>query len=131
MSAHFLSECVRAPGNRWSLRNCTTGATLAEALIPAFDRQSRNRGLLGRNALPADTGIVLAPCSGVHTWFMRFPIDILFVSRTGEILKVRRAVPPWRLALRFGAFAVIELPAGVSVGTEAGHQLTTVAAGPD
>jgi uncharacterized membrane protein (UPF0127 family) len=52
---------------------------------------------------------------------MRFPIDVLFVSRTGHVLKARAAVPPWRMAVRLGAFAVIELPAGASAKTEAGH----------
>lgn len=126
MSAHFLRECLRAPHEAWGLKNLTTGAMLAPTLIPAFDRKSRNQGLLGRDGLPSGSALVLAPCSSVHTWFMRFPIDILFVSRTGRVLKVRRAIGAWRLALRLGAFAVVETPAHASVGTEVGHELAPV-----
>lgn len=128
MSAHFLRECLRAPDKRWGLKNLTTGAILAPTLIPAFDRQSRNQGLLGRDGLPQGSALVLAPCSGVHTWFMRFPLDILFVSRTGHVLKVRRAVGPWRIAVGLGAFAVVETGAHASSGTDVGHQLAPVTA---
>lgn len=128
MSAHFLQACLRAPHERWGLKNLTTGAILAQTLIPAFDRHSRNQGLLGRDGLPSGSALVLAPCSGVHTWFMRFPIDILFVSRAGRVLKARRAVRPWRIALRLGAFAVIETPANGTTGTQVGHQLFPVTA---
>jgi uncharacterized membrane protein (UPF0127 family) len=57
---------------------------------------------------------VLAPCSSIHTAFMRFPIDVLFVTREGAVLKVAERVAPWRIRLRFWAFAVIELPAGAA-----------------
>lgn len=126
MSAHFLQPCLRAPHESWGLTNLTTGAMLAPTLIPAFDRKSRNQGLLGRDGLPEGAALVLAPCSGVHTWFMQFPIDVLFVSRTGHVLKVRRAIGPWRLALRLGAFAVVETPPHASTGTEVGHELALV-----
>lgn len=56
--------------------------------------------------------MVIAPCSAVHTFFMRFAIDVLFVARDGRALKIYVALPPWRLAFGFGAFAVIELAAG-------------------
>ena len=55
-----------------------------------------------------------APCTAVHTWFMRFPIDVLFVSKGGVIRKVRNAVHPWRFAIAWRAYAVIELPAGAA-----------------
>lgn len=131
MTPHFLRECLRAPGTTWALQNTTTARVLAPRLLPAFDRESRNQGLLGREGLRPDEALVLAPCSGVHTWFMRFPIDVLFVSRTGTVLKARRAVRPWRLALRLGSFAVVEMAAGASAGTEVGHQLVVVPAAPD
>lgn len=128
MTPHFLRECLRAPGTGWAIRNATAGRVLAPRLLPAFDRESRNQGLLGRDGLQPDQALVLAPCSGVHTWFMRFPIDVIFVSRAGVVLKVRRAVRPWRLALRLGAFAVVEMAADASAGTEAGHELVVVPA---
>lgn len=64
---------------------------------------------------------MLAPCSAVHTFFMRFAIDIAFVDREGRILKVARAVKPWRLSGTLRGFATVELPAGVldATGTQA------------
>jgi len=126
MSAHFLRECLQAPAAPWTLCNTTTGATLATSVVPAFDRVTRKRGLLGLERLDKGAAMILAPCAGVHTWFMHFPIDILFVSRQGDVLKVRRGVGPWRLAVRLGAFAVVELAAATSVGTEPGHRLALV-----
>jgi uncharacterized membrane protein (UPF0127 family) len=79
----------------------------------AFDSRTRKRGLLGREALPKDTALVIAPCNGIHTWFMRFPIDIVFVAKDGRVLKARSGVGPWRVALSLRAFAVIEGPVGM------------------
>ena len=122
-SPHFLSPLVRGPHGDWRCVNRSTGAMMATTLLPAFDRRSRNDGLLGRKGLPSGTALVLAPCQAVHTWFMRFPIDIVFVSRTGRVLKIKPAVGPWRMAMRFGAFAVLELAAGGAAGVQTGHQL--------
>ena len=122
-TAHFLQPYLRNPESLWALRNVSTNTLLASTVLTAFDRESRNRGLLGRDALQAGTALVIAPCSGVHTWCMRFSIDLIFVDRLGTVLRVRQGVRPWRLALRLGAFAVIELPAGSAGDTHAGHVL--------
>ena len=95
-----------------ALRNDRTGLLVATVLELAADSTSRNRGLLGRDSLPREHALILAPSNFVHTFFMRFPIDILFVSREGRVLKARRAVPARRLAGSVRAFAVIELAAG-------------------
>lgn len=121
MKAHFLEPCLARPQQSWTLQNLTTGTALATHLIRAFDRRTRNAGLLGREHLPPETAIVLAPCSGVHTWFMRFAIDVVFVDRGGRVLGVRRSVQPWRLAVRLGAFAAIELPEHGARETVTGH----------
>ena len=91
---------------------------MARDLRMAFDSATRRKGLLGRDSLPAGEGLVIAPCNAVHTWFMRFAIDVAFVSRQGKILKIRHAVPPWRLTGSLRAHAVIELPAGTLAQTE-------------
>ena len=103
--------------------------TVATVLELAGDSTSRNRGLLGRSGLPPQQALILAPSSFVHTFFMQFPIDILFVARDGQVLKVRRAVPARRIAGRFGAFAVIELAAHTlnRSQTAAGDRLSIVA----
>jgi uncharacterized protein len=74
---------------------------------------ARLRGLLGKPGLSVDEAIYIEPCSSIHTFFMRFPIDVIFVSRAGEIVKTVESVPPWHVVLGGkGAHAVFELPAG-------------------
>lgn len=123
MKPHFLQTYLRRPDEAWGIHNQSNGTWLASSIIPAFDRRSRNRGLLSRSAFPVGVAMVLAPCSAVHTWFMRFPIDVLFVGRAGRVLGVRRAVAPFRLAWRPGAFAAVELAAGCSSETNVGDML--------
>lgn len=72
-------------------------------------RQERLRGLLGTDA-NAD-GVALCGCSSIHTWGMRYPLDVAFVTRDGEVLKSCRGVPPKRLVSAFGARYVFERPA--------------------
>src|SRR3954451_21225410 len=95
-------------------------------LEPAFESSARNRGLLGRASLPPGHALILAPSNFVHTFFMQFPIDLLFVARDGRVLKLRRAVPARRIAGAFRAFAVIELAANAleSSGTVEGDLLS-------
>jgi uncharacterized membrane protein (UPF0127 family) len=127
MNAHFLQPYLRNPDDAWAVRNQSTGAVLATSIVAAFDRETRNRGLLGHRSFPRGVALVLAPCSAIHTWFMRFPVDVIFVSRAGQVLRVRQAVAPFRLALRVGAFAAIELAGGSSAGTSAGDILVLTA----
>ena len=69
--------------------------------------------------------MVLAPCAAVHTFFMRFPIDVVFVRRNGTVEKVVQNVKPWRIAFAPRAFAVIELAGGATAisGTKRGDRL--------
>jgi len=80
----------------------------------------RMRGLLGRSGLAHEEGILLRPASSVHTWFMRFPIDVVFLDRDLSVLRVVPRLGPWRRAA-----AVLELAAGESErrGIEVGQQL--------
>jgi hypothetical protein len=78
--------------------------------------------LLGLALLPADRagpGLLIPRCSSVHTFGMRFPLDLVFLARSDEALAVRRAVPPGRLVRCRGAESVLELPAkgGEAPGT--------------
>ena len=90
---------------------------------------TRLRGLLGRSELPAGDGLLLRPSPSVHTWFMRFPIDVVFLDRRLEVLDVRSDVRPWRVAGRRGARAVLELAAGEvrRHDIRPGHRLQLVA----
>jgi len=69
------------------------------------------RGLLGRSGLGEGEGMLITPAPSVMTFFMRFPIDVVFLSREGEVLKVAQALPPWRTAGARRAKAVLELAA--------------------
>jgi hypothetical protein len=96
------------------LVNGRTGAVVATRLEAAFDSATRKRGLLGRELLAEGDAMVIAPCCAVHTWFMKFPIDIVFAARDGRVVNVRSSVNAWRLAFGWRAFATIELPAGMA-----------------
>jgi uncharacterized protein len=109
---HCLSPLLRDPGTTFGLWNQRSGTAIATRLLPAFDSASRRQGLLGRSALAAGDALVLAPCSAVHTAFMRFPLDLLFLARDGRVLKTAVAVPPWRIRLAWRGFAVVELASG-------------------
>ncbi len=121
--AHFLAPLVGSRRAHAVLRNTRTGAILASTLHPAFDSADRRRGLLGEDGLPSQTALVLAPCAAIHTCFMRFPIDVVFASRNGAVLKVHCGVRPWRVALALGAFAAIEFAGGALVDVRQGDHL--------
>lgn len=115
--AHVLAPLVRDPQGHFALWNRRTGLPVATRLIAAFDSTSRRQGLLGRSGLGEEQGMVLAPCSSVHTAFMTFPIDLIFLSRDGRVLRVAANVPPWRIRLHWRAFAVVELAGGALART--------------
>ena len=79
---------------------------VADRMLP------RMRGLLGRRGLESGEGLLLKPAPSVHTFFMRFPIDAVFLDRDGSVLKVRSNLRPWRVAGARGAHATLELAAG-------------------
>ena len=101
------------------LQNTRSGEVIASTVELAVDSESRRRGLLGRDHFDAGSALIIAPCSSIHTFFMRFAIDVVFVARDGRVLKVCAAIPRRRIALRPGAFAAIELPAGTLERTNA------------
>jgi uncharacterized membrane protein (UPF0127 family) len=100
-----------------AIRNERNQRHLANHLIAAFDSETRRTGLLKHESLPDGTAMVIAPTSAIHTFFMRFAIDVAFVTREGRIVKVCHGLPPWRIAIAPGAFAVIELPSGTLAGS--------------
>ena len=85
---------------------------MARELELASDSRTRNRGLLGRSGLAPGSAMIIAPCNAVHTFFMRFTIDVVFVDREGQVLKLCPHLRPWRIGVGLGAFAAIELAAG-------------------
>jgi uncharacterized membrane protein (UPF0127 family) len=94
------------------IRNTRNGRVLADQVIAAFDSKSRRTGLLQHESFPEGSAMVIAPSNAVHTFFMRFPIDIAFVTREGRVVKACSGVRPWRMAATLRAYAVVELPTG-------------------
>jgi uncharacterized protein len=111
-SSHFLAPLLEAAEVQSLILNSRTGTPLARRIEAAFDSKSRRRGLLGRDGLESGTALIIAPCNSIHTFFMRFAIDVVFVSRAGRVVKVYRWLKPWRIGFAAGAFATIELAAG-------------------
>jgi len=109
---HFLQPLLKRAERSQALRNTRSGLPVATLVETAFNSADRKKGLLGRNGLEPGQALVIAPTNLVHTFAMRFAIDIIFVSREGRVLKVSRAVPPRRIAGSLRAFAVVELAAG-------------------
>jgi uncharacterized protein len=96
------------------LRREDDGQVLCDNCVLADSLGRRMRGLLGHSSLDAGDGIVLRPAWSIHTFFMRFPIDAVFLDRDWRVVGIAGDVAPWRTAGRKGAKAVLELPAGES-----------------
>ena len=93
--------------------NETKGTELASDVGLARSMWARFWGLMGRGSLPERHGLFISPCSSVHTFFMRFPIDVIFVDRAGRVVKIVPAMKPWRAALGgSGAHSALELNGG-------------------
>ena len=104
--------------------NRTTGQVLAERAPVAEDVWARFRGLQLRAALPRGEGLVILPCASIHMFFMRFPIDAVFVTREGQVVRVGHRCQPWTV----GPFApralyCVELPVGAAAETSEGHTI--------
>ena len=101
------------------------GAVVCERCTLADSPLTRLRGLLGRDGLDRGEGLLLRPASSIHTFFMRFPIDVVFLDRALVVVAVADRIEPWRAASQRGAKAVLELPAGESSrrGISVGDQL--------
>jgi uncharacterized protein len=92
--------------------NLTRNVEIADRVQKAGDARNRRKGLLGRTSLPKGEGLWIIPCEAVHTFWMRFSIDLIFIDRQGQVLKLRENVRPWRLCGCLRAHSVIELPGG-------------------
>jgi uncharacterized protein len=105
--------------------NETTGETLATHAEIAESFYDRLMGLQGRAGLPQGAGMVLAPTSSIHMFFMRFPIDAVFLDSAWRVTRVGRRLRPWTVGpFAPGALYCIELPAGAAERTKPGHTVT-------
>jgi uncharacterized membrane protein (UPF0127 family) len=105
------------------------GRVVCEHLLVAARPLQRMRGLLGRRGLPEGEGILLRPAGSIHTFFMRFAIDAVFLDRELVVVGIEPSLGPWRTASRRGAKAVVELASGECErrGIEIGDALAVAA----
>ncbi len=111
--------------------NQTRGTVLCERLEVASGFTEQSRGLLGRASLEPGGGLMfengpIIPFMWMHMFFMRFPIDIVFLDREGRVIKVNRELKPWRVSsIVFGARTALEIEPGASArsNTEAGDTI--------
>lgn len=110
------------------ITNRTRQTTLATQARRARGFRRRLMGLMFQPSLPEGGGLLLEPESSIHTFFMRFPIDVLYLSREGTVLRAVPAMPPYRLGplITRGCHTVLELPPGTlaATGTQVGDHLT-------
>lgn len=91
------------------------GVTVIEEVHEAKGMRQRMRGLLGREGLQERTAMLLSPCSSIHTWFMRFSLDLIFLDKQNRVVRVCRNVKPWGMVWGgASAFKVLELEAGLT-----------------
>jgi uncharacterized membrane protein (UPF0127 family) len=104
------------------------GTVVCEHCLLAETMFARLRGLLGRSGLSSGEGMLLRPAASIHTAFMRFPIDAVFLDRENRVVKVAAELAPWRAAACRGSRTVLELPAGEAArqGLRPGVSLTQV-----
>ena len=108
----------------------STGEVVCEHCVVADGVWSRTRGLLGRSSLPPGEGLLIRPTWSIHMFFMRFPIDAVFLDRDDVVVRTAEHLRPWRAASKRGAKAVLELAAGECArrGVRVGDRLRLEAA---
>ncbi|MBI3268562.1 MAG: DUF192 domain-containing protein [Planctomycetes bacterium] len=107
------------------LLDVTNGSVVAEELEVARTDGERTRGLLGRDSLPEGHALLLERCRLIHMFFMRFPIDVVYLNAGFQVVKVVENLAPWRLSGALWASATVELPVGAirKSGVAPGHRL--------
>ncbi|MCC6293976.1 MAG: DUF192 domain-containing protein [Bryobacterales bacterium] len=108
------------------IRNLTKQTMVADRALLANTSETRRRGLLRHERLDDGEGLLITPCEGVHTFGMKFPIDVLYLTKQRVVLKIRAEMPRRRISFCLRAHSVLELPAGMAARTrtEAGDQLS-------
>ena len=108
-----------------SIINTTRGRLLGDSIQRPDTAKSRRVGLLKRAGLAKGEGLWIVPCEAIHTFFMRFDIDVLFLDRKRRVVKVVPRMRPWRISVSWRGRSVLELPAGTieETGTVRGDVL--------
>lgn len=100
------------------IRNQSRGTLVADRADIADTSAKRRTGLLKHAGLEPGEGLWIAPCEAVHTVGMKFPIDVLFLDKKKKVLKIKPAMPRWRMAISLFAHSVLELPSGRAAETQ-------------
>lgn len=110
------------------VRNASKSATLGDNIAIANTSELRRRGLLKHTHLAPGEGLWIAPTESVHSFGMKFAIDVLYLNKAKKVVKVRENMVPGRISLCLTAHSVLELPAGTAAqtGTTKGDQLEFV-----
>jgi hypothetical protein len=101
--------------------NLRNGKELSNNVAVADRLLKRMKGLLGKNNLQTREALWIKPCMSIHTFFMRFPIDVVVLNRRNQVIAVIKNLRPNRLTrIYFSAVSVLELPAGTIETTATG-----------
>jgi uncharacterized protein len=103
---------AKAASARFRILNVTRQTEIGNSIEAADQGSRRRKGLLGRSSLAPGEGIWIVPCEAVHTFCMRFAIDLIYLDRRNRVVKTRREVLPGRVSACFRAHSVVELPSG-------------------
>jgi uncharacterized protein len=120
---------MEGTGNLVTVRNTTRGSVIGDRIREARSFWSRGRGLMLAPELARGEGLIIDPCSSIHTFWMRFPIDVLYLDSSGTVIRADERMRPWRVGPVFtGSKWVIELPPGTiaETGTRAGDEIELV-----
>jgi len=109
-ASHRQSVLYR--GLRFRVRNQTRGTSIGDAIDTAESSAQRRTGLLKHDKLDEGAGLWIIPCEAVHTFFMKFAIDLIYLDRKHKVRGIVRALPPWRFSICLPAHSVLELPPG-------------------
>lgn len=111
--------------SHYHVENLTRRIALATTALLANESRTRREGLLKRTSLEPGEGLLISPCEAIHTFGMRFPIDVVFIGKDRTVRKILHAMPRSRIGFCFRAEIALELPAGTAeaTGTQQGDQL--------
>jgi uncharacterized protein len=121
----LVARLLAVAGASFARVRTTEGAVVCERCEIPKGSFGRMRGLLGRDGLEQGTGMLIDSAPSVHMFFMRFPIDVVFLDRDWKVVGIRHRLRPWRVAGARRAVAALELPAGAAAqaGIEEGDVL--------
>ena len=126
-------SCYKKGTLQHRVENITRGTLIGSAIDSAETSAARRTGLLKHSSLDEGGGLWIVPCESVHTFFMKFPIDLVYLDRQHRVRSVVRGLVPWRISACLAAHSILELPIGTvdRTNTQRGDQIVFEASAPD